>query len=113
MATLVVIGARRTGSSSKGRTRAPSFSSWLAAAWLDYFVGVPIGIVERRPVLGARRHVMSALFLLNALFFFRFFFHGNLAVDDVQRDPALLNPRREKPLSDAKSISFTGKACHR
>jgi hypothetical protein len=31
---------------------------------------------------------MSALFLLNALFFFRFFFHGNLSVDDVQRDPA-------------------------
>jgi hypothetical protein len=28
---------------------------------------------------------MSALFLLNALLFFRFFFHGNLSVDDVQR----------------------------
>jgi hypothetical protein len=84
---LVILGARRTGSSFNGR--APRlWQLGLAAARFDHFVGIPIGIIERRPVLWARRHVMSALFLLNAFFLVRFLFHGVLSVDDVERDPA-------------------------
>src|SRR3954462_5215065 len=73
---------------------------WPSLARLDDLVGVSVGVVHRRTVVGPRRHVVAALLVLDALLF-GFVFHrrlqtvplSRLSSDQVERIGFVPQPR--------------------
>src|SRR3954465_9510296 len=57
---------------------------WPSLARLDDLVGIPVGVIHRRTVVGPRRHVVAALLVLDALLF-GFVFHCRLQTVPLAR----------------------------